>query len=417
MLETEVTPTVAPRPDYDSLAPLRLPGAPPEHSAGRAVSAELMLGPSAELRELEPAAGAAGLASVAAPSAGESRAASGVQAWPSVYIVVPVFNRFAKTMRFLKRMRQVDYPNYRIVIVDDASTDGTPEAIELNWPEVILLRGDGNLWWSGGTNMGVRHALECGADYVLTINDDCEMAPDFLRHQVEIALQNPRYVVGCRLHSQQEPDRIWSLGTSVVLRSGTLFALNYAGQRWDELRHVLADPHPVDTMPGNGVLIPAAVFREVGFYDDRNMPQYHADSDLVLRARAAGYQPVIALRSVLHNDILTKPLVDNRIDLVFSKKSDRYWRAIWATVQQHAPWGTRRWLFYRQYTPFFFNRGVGGWLKKRLRRLFERPAPPAPQRSELPHGFNPTCAGGPAAPHPAPTDAPGAAVRTLQTSS
>ncbi|MCG3128539.1 MAG: hypothetical protein CHACPFDD_03428 [Phycisphaerae bacterium] len=411
MLEIEVTP-VAHRPKYDAVGPIRLPAAPPENSAGRAVSAELLPDRTATGGADEAPAERPAVADVG----GGSTPARDARAWPSVYIVVPVFNRFVKTMRFLKRMQQVEYPNYKIVIVDDASTDGTPEAIELNWPDVILLHGDGNLWWSGGTNMGVRHALECGADYILTINDDCEMAPDFLRQQVEIALANPRSIVGCRLHSQKEPDRVWSLGTSLVFRNGTLFALNYAGQRWDDIRGGLADPHPVDTMPGNGVLIPAAVFREVGLYDDHNMPQYHADSDLVLRARAAGYQPVISLGSVLYNDILTKPLVDNRIDLLFSKKSDRYWRAVWATVQQHAPWGTRRWLFYRQYTPFFFNRGVGGWLKKRLRRLFERPEPPMPQRSELPHGFNPTCVGGPSAADPA-ADAAKPAGGALQASS
>lgn len=322
----------------------------------------------------------------------------GDPALPFIHIVVPVFNRFDKTMRFLRRMQDVDYPaaRSRIVIVDDASRDGTPEAIELNRPDVVVLRGDGNLWWSGGTNMGVRFALENGADYILTINDDGEMAPDFLRHMVDIARRDPKYIVGCRLMSARQRDRIWSLGTSCVFRSGELYALNYAGKRVSDISD-LPDPFPTDTMPGNGVLIPASVFRDVGFYDRKNLPQYHADSDLVLRARRAGYKPVISLKSVIYNDILTKPLVSNRIDLILSPKSDRYWRSVWTTVERYAPWGRRRWLFYRQYTPFFFNRGFLGRLKKSLRRLFERPSPPAPAVSGfLEHGFNPSCDHGPA---------------------
>lgn len=314
-----------------------------------------------------------------------------------MFIVVPVFNRFEKTTRFLRRMQDVDYPRsrYTIVIVDDASRDGTAEAIELNQPDVVVLRGDGNLWWSGGTNMGVRYALEHGADYILTINDDGEMEPDFLRRMVEIGRRDPKYIVGCRLMSARERDVIWSVGTSCVFRNGELYALNYAGKKWKDIAH-LSDPHPTDTMPGNGVLIPAAVFRDVGLYDAENLPQYHADSDLVLRARAAGYKPVVSLKSVIYNDILTKPLVNNRTDLVLSKKSDRYWKAVWATVRRYAPWGSRRWLFYRQYTPFFFNSGVAGRIKKLLGRLMERrEAKSAATNGELAHGFNPTCEGGP----------------------
>lgn len=314
---------------------------------------------------------------------------------PLVCVVVPVFNRLSKTMRFLLRMRDLDYANFKIIIVDDGSSDGTGETIGLNRPDVAVLRGDGDLWWSGGTNMGVEHALKMNADYILTINDDCEMEPDFLRQMVDVARRNPKYIVGCRLQCHDEREVVWSIGTTAVFRGGELYALNFAGKRWADLGH-LPDPYPTDTLCGNGVLIPAAVFREVGLYDRRNMPQYHADSDLVLRAREAGYKPVVSLRSVIYNDILTEPLVTNRIDLVFSRKSDRYWRAVWTTVRRHAPWRRRRWVFYRQYTPFFFNSGLSGLIKKRLRRYLEQPPQRPPETDGgLVHEFNPTCSAGP----------------------
>lgn len=312
---------------------------------------------------------------------------------PLVFVVVPAFNRCAKTLRFLQHFRAVDYPNYRIVIVDDGSTDGTRHAIELNFPDTIVLQGDGNLWWSGGTNMGVRYALAHGADYILTINDDALMQPDFLTKLVEIAQSRPRAIVGCRLHCEDRRDEIWSLGTGLVFRGGEIFKLNYAGRRWDDVRHEVPNPFPVDTMPGNGVLIPRAVFEQVGFYDQRNMPQYHADSDLVLRARDAGFEPLIATDALLYNHILEKPLVDNRIDLILARKSDRYWRAVWTTLRRHGPFGRRIYLLLRQYSPFFFNSGLTGRLKKALRRLLERPSAPV---VAVDRGYNPTCTGGPA---------------------
>lgn len=319
---------------------------------------------------------------------------NGAATEPLVFVVVPAFNRCEKTLRFLRCFQDVDYQNRRIVIVDDGSTDGTAFAIRVNFPDVIVLGGDGNLWWSGGTNRGVKYALENGADYILTINDDGVMEPDFLRRMVETARQDPQYIVGCRLHCQDRRDQIWSIGTSLTFRGGEIFRLNHAGQNWSEVTGTIPNPYPVDTMPGNGVLIPRAVFEQVGMYDARNMPQYHADSDLVLRAKDRGFRPVIALDAVLYNHILEKPLVNNRIDLIFAKKSDRYWRAVWTTLRRHGPFGRRIYLFWRQYSPFFFNGRIGRGVKRLIRGMIER----RPEITDpgVERGYNPTCDAGPA---------------------
>jgi len=287
---------------------------------------------------------------------------------PLVVAVVPAFNRCDKTLRFLRQFPAIHYPNKRVVICDDGSTDNTYQNIQLNFPEVDVLRGNGDLWWSGGTNMAIRKALERGADFSLTINDDTIMDPDFLTEMVEVARQNPKFIVGCRIHREDHRDRIWSIGTSPVFKGYEIFRLNFWDKRWDEIKSELANPYPVVTMPGNGVLIPRSVFEDVGYFDQHAMPHYHADSDLILRARKKGYLPVISLNSVLYNHILTVPLVNDRWNLIFNKKSDRYWKAVWATLRRHGPVGKRLWLLMLQYVPFF----VPQWLV----RLYHRFRPP-----------------------------------------
>jgi GT2 family glycosyltransferase len=136
-------------------------------------------------------------------------------------------------------------------------------------------------------------------------------------------------------------------------------------------------------MPGNGVLIPRSVFEKVGFYDERHMPQYHADSDLVLRTKSAGYQPVIALRAVLYNHMLEKPLVTTRWSLVFSKKSDRYWKPLWATLRRHGPFGRRLYLLWLQYWPFFYPRWIAP-LSCAVRRALHLPMKGESIREEKP---------------------------------
>jgi GT2 family glycosyltransferase len=288
--------------------------------------------------------------------------------FPLVVAVVPAFNRCDKTLRFLRQFPSINYPNKRVVICDDGSTDNTYHNIRLNFPDVDVVRGNGDLWWSGGTNMAIHEALKRGADFILTINDDTIMDPDFLKEMVEIARQNPKYIVGCRIHREDFQDRIWSIGTSPVFKGYEIFRLNFWDKRWEEIKSELPNPYPVVTMPGNGVLIPRSVFEEVGYYDQQDMPHYHADSDLVMRARKKGYLPVISLNSVLYNHILTVPLVNDRWNLIFNKKSDRYWKAVWATLRRHGPFGKRLWLLILQYLPFFVPQSLVR-LYHRLRTL------------------------------------------------
>jgi len=255
---------------------------------------------------------------------------------PRVCAVVPVYNRKEQTLRFIKNFNDVTYPNKDLIIVDDGSTDGTCEKINQLSPETTVLKGKGNLWWSSATNKGIKYALENGADYILTINNDVAMKPDFLTKMVEIAKSQEKAIVGCRILWQDSPEQIWAIGSSAIFSRGELYRLNYHNELWSKIEGTLDNPFPVDTMPGNGVLIPKRIFEDVGFYDEKWMPQYHADSDFVLRAAKKGYRPLISLESVLYNHRCLEPLANNKRELIFSKKSGFYWRVILCTLYRHS---------------------------------------------------------------------------------
>jgi GT2 family glycosyltransferase len=285
-------------------------------------------------------------------------------AMPSVWAVVPSFNRCHHTLRFLRAFAAVDYPRKHVVVVDDASTDHTRFNIALNFPAVPVLAGNGRLWWSGGTNAGIRHALAAGADFILTINDDSVMEPDFLARMVACAREDARRIVGCAVLRQDRPDTVWALGARFDLRDRYGLALNFAEEKWADVRPGLAEFHPVDFMPGNGVLLPRAVFEAVGLYDEVNLPQYHADSDLVLRAARAGFRPGIATRAVIYNHINTTPLVNNVYDLLYSQKSDRNCHALRTFYRRHRPDVPFALVAFRSYAKFFLPRW-GRWLCRR----------------------------------------------------
>ena|SRR5438105_5524438 len=96
-----------------------------------------------------------------------------------IYAIIPVHNRIKFTINCLTRLREQTVRSFKIIVIDDGSKDNTTHYLQENFPEVILLKGDGNLWWTGAINLGVEVALSEGADYILTLNNDTLPAFDY----------------------------------------------------------------------------------------------------------------------------------------------------------------------------------------------------------------------------------------------
>lgn len=271
---------------------------------------------------------------------------------PSIWCVVPCFNRSANTLRFLSNFFKQDYPNKYVVIVDDNCSDNTGFNVEINYPEAHVVYGEGDLWWSGGTNLAIDYALKHGADYILTINDDSQFSDNLISTLYEKARKNPKFIVGSVLVEEGKENIIWSVGSCHDFTEQRMMRLNFAGEDLSILSS-LQDPYPVEMMPGNGDLIPRQVFEDIGYYDEVCFPQYHADSEFIKRAAAAGYQPVIALNAIIVNQILRVPLVNNVKDLLFFKKSDLYWPAMSTFFLRYHPEISTQEVFEKIYQPFF----------------------------------------------------------------
>ena len=269
---------------------------------------------------------------------------------PNICVVVPVRNRIELTKRFLEAFFKSTYKCFTMVIVDDASTDSTVEYITKKYPEVVLLHGDGNLWWTGATNMGVKYAIENNYDYVLTINNDSVVEKEFLEILVNTANHHPKKLIGS-LILRSDNKRIWSIGGRLDWDSKFLFNLNHYDADTKILK-TLPNPFPVEILNGNGTLIPVEVFKKIGYYNFTFTPHYHADSEIVVRAKKFGYDAVVCLDAVLVNEISTVPLITRKWDLVFWKKSDYYWRPLIYFYLVHGP-KRKIFNFFKQYYHFF----------------------------------------------------------------
>lgn len=108
-----------------------------------------------------------------------------VRELPKVYIVVVNWNGRNDTLECLASLMDLDYPRHTVVAVDNASSDGSVKEIRLRFPQVTILQAGANLGFAGGNNVGIRHALEHGADYVWILNNDTVVAPDALTRLLE----------------------------------------------------------------------------------------------------------------------------------------------------------------------------------------------------------------------------------------
>lgn len=215
-----------------------------------------------------------------------------MKASPLVALVVPVHNGKEHTQEFLESVRKVNYPDYKVIIVDDGSTDGTGEMISREFPDVILLKGDGNLWWSGAINMGIEKAIEMDFKYVLIIDNDTVVDPEFISALVDTAERNPHSITTGKTYQYHDPKRLEQAG----YKKRWLRLLSYPAG-WGEIDEGQYDRQQDLPCANMNVLINTSIFKDIGMMDAENLPLYGADQDFSLRARKRGYNIIYEPRS------------------------------------------------------------------------------------------------------------------------
>jgi hypothetical protein len=187
-------------------------------------------------------------------------------------IVIPVHNRCAHTLFCLEALKWcLNLPEWRVVVVDDGSTDGTGESIAVMYPQVVIVRGSGDLFWTGGIVAGMRKGLELGATEFVWLNDDTETQAASIQKVVERVRGNPHQVVGASATVEGVPEAFSSLkGHAVAARPGEC-------QR-------------VDVLAGFLVAFSRQVVDVIGLPDAGRFPHYAGDSDFTRRAHNAGFE-------------------------------------------------------------------------------------------------------------------------------
>lgn len=193
-----------------------------------------------------------------------------------VYIITPVYNRKATTLKCLQHLSQIgDLHRYQVVIVDDGSTDGTAAVINVAYPDVAVLTGSGDLWWTGAVAMGMQYAAEQGAEFFIWLNDDCLPNAGTIAALVEFMRQHPGAIAAPTCYASDHE-------IFVAQHNGSQGRRGCAAQPGETLE--------VDGMAGWCVGIPAIVMQTIGVPDAHRFPHYSGDDTYIFRAYRAGFK-------------------------------------------------------------------------------------------------------------------------------
>jgi GT2 family glycosyltransferase len=214
---------------------------------------------------------------------------------PLVGIVVVNYNSAVFINEFCDSLKAVDNALWQLIVIDSASTDGSMDTIERAFPRAATVRCNENVGFAAGANIGIGRVLALGAKYVLFLNNDVTLTPEFLRVLVEaaddrtMAVPKILYSFDHTLISTHAGRFDWQLG---------LFRDTYGGKPDGPATSRRRDD--LDTASFCCALVPAQAFRDAGTLDERFF-MYYEETDFIRRAQSAGYRVRYEPSSVIYH--------------------------------------------------------------------------------------------------------------------
>jgi GT2 family glycosyltransferase len=203
-----------------------------------------------------------------------------------IAVLITCFNRNKKTLECLEQLHaqkhDLDF-NLTIYLVNDGCTDGTEKAVEINFPEVNIIKGDGSLFWNGGMRLAWNEALKGDFDYYLWVNDDSMIYSDAISKILEASQQlvanaeNPGAIIGTMV------DPISKLPTY----GGRLCNSKFNPLSFGEVIHPRDSSVKCNFINGNFTLIPAVSVKKIGILSNA-FTHGMGDFDYGLRLKKAG---------------------------------------------------------------------------------------------------------------------------------
>ncbi len=210
---------------------------------------------------------------------------------PKVAIIILNWNGKKDTIECLESLKHITYPNYELLLVDNGSTDGSVECFRERYPGMEIIENSENLGFAEGNNVGIRMAMEKGVDYVLLLNNDTVVDPEFLGELVKVVEGDEMIGFAGPLvyyyNYNGRKDIITHAGGKLDMWKGNSYSVGR--NKIDDGRYKKVKE--VDYVEGSCILIKKDLINRIGLLDPVFFT-YWEETDWCMRGYRAGFKSV-----------------------------------------------------------------------------------------------------------------------------
>lgn len=243
--------------------------------------------------------------------------------FPQINIVLLNWNGFKDTLECLESLKQIDYPNYKVVLVDNHSSGNDVEIITKHYGNYIskLIVTEKNLGFSGGNNVGINYSIASGAEYILLLNNDTTVEPDFLAKLFDSCKTTEIGIATPMITYYSDKNKIWSAGGTInkFKASGFTYGRNKESSSYTKNRYCTF-------ASGCCLMIRKEVINSVGLLDE-NYFLYLEDTDYCNRVIEAGYKISYVGESKVYHKVNSTTSKSNALMPLYYSARNRFYFA------------------------------------------------------------------------------------------
>lgn len=217
---------------------------------------------------------------------------------PLVQVVVLNWNGLEDTLRCVRSLENQTYPNYSVLVVDNGSTDGSPDGLQALGERARLILLKDNLGYTGGNNFAMQDAFANGASYVWLFNSDATADRDALAKLVAACEQDPAIGLASPLVLEADNHAAIQFACGLFDLAAPGYTPSYdiaEAQNWQA-------QHPTRiALHGTALLVRRSLYEAVGGLDDTFFA-YWEDIEYSMRCAAAGFRAVAVLDTAIYHE-------------------------------------------------------------------------------------------------------------------
>jgi GT2 family glycosyltransferase len=216
-----------------------------------------------------------------------------------IYIIIVNWNGWKDTIECINSIKQLAYTNYRIIIIDNYSTDESLKQLSVLKSDIKLMELEKNMGFAGANNLGIQYAVKNKAEYILLLNNDTIISSGLLTEFVNIMNKYPNAgALAAKVYYYDNPKKIWFAGGKIRKESEFPIHLGFDETDTGQFNTIVDTPF----INGSAFFIRADIIKKVGLLDERYFYMYE-DADWTTRILNAGYKCLFVPKAIIWHKV------------------------------------------------------------------------------------------------------------------